>query len=439
MLRRVHPSTLVLVCAVALLAGMENAAAPDPIAARATSEPAGRRLALGQSHTCAISADGALRCWGDASVGQLGTGTTETVGDDEAPADVPALDLGLGRRARAIAAGDFHTCAIVQGGAVLCWGWNRFGQLGYARTDDLGDDEPIANLPAVDLGPGRAATALAAGANFTCALLDDGSVRCWGGNIGGQLGQGNTANIGDDEKPGSVPAIPLGPGRRAVGIAAGGFHACAVLDDGELRCWGSNAKGELGLRTTASLGDSEPAYLAPPVNLGPGPGTLEVDAGFSHTCALRADGEVRCWGDGSKGALGLGVEDVVGDDETPASVPAVRIERASAMSAGAFHTCALLEDGRLRCWGSNSRGQLGNDAADQVGNSAAPDTFAAVSLPARVVEVAAGGYHTCARTVDDRLYCWGANDTGQLGFGAATPKARSGPGLVRGLEGLAHP
>jgi alpha-tubulin suppressor-like RCC1 family protein len=197
------------------------------------------------------------------------------------------VDLGPGRRAATIAAGDFHTCAIIaagspDAGAVRCWGENRFGQLGTGTTARVGDDRHPAAAPAVDLGPGNTARALAAGSNFTCAILDghgqqgseDGAVRCWGGNSSGQLGLGNTTTIGDDEPVGAAGPVDLG-GRRAVAIAAGGFHVCAILegrglDGSNLQCWGGNGTGELGHGDYANVGDDDTPAAYPPVRIGTG-------------------------------------------------------------------------------------------------------------------------------------------------------------------------
>lgn len=429
------PTILLALLGIAV-AGASAAAAPSPATPGALPTGAGQRLALGQSHTCVIVTGGAVRCWGNGEVGQLGTGSTEAIGDDEMPTAIPPVDLGPGRGARAITAGDFHSCAILrapdpaQEGAVRCWGWNRFGQLGYASTADLGDDEPVAALGPVDLGPGRTATALAAGANFTCALLDDGTVRCWGGNSSGQLGLGSTRVVGDDETPGALPPVDLGAGRTAVAIAAGGFHACALLDDAGVRCWGGNGTGELGRGNVANIGDDETPGSVPPIALARDRRVVEVSAGFAHTCAVLDSGALRCWGDGVRGATGLGFDATIGDNELPASVAPVQLgagRTAAGVAAGQFHTCARLDDGAVRCWGFNSRGQLGYGVRIRVGDAATPDLVTPLDLGGvRAVEVAAGGYHSCARLENATLRCWGANNFGQLGLGGAVDLGERG-------------
>lgn len=245
-------------------------------------------------------------------------------------------------------AGGSHSCVVLAGGGVRCWGAGASGQLGYANTDDVGDDEPPGAAGPVDLGPGRTAKAVAAGDYHTCALLDDGTVRCWGFGGDGRLGYANTSNVGDVQSPGSVGPVDLGRGRTARAITAGDAFTCALLDDATVRCWGFGANGRLGYASTTNVGDSQTPGSAGPVDLGR-PATA-ISAGGGHACALLDDGSVRCWGYAGDGQLGYASTDDVGDDETPASVGPVKLGgRATAISAGGRHTCALLEDGKVRC------------------------------------------------------------------------------------------
>ena len=164
-----------------------------------------------------------------------------------------------------VGAGLYHSCALVDAGTlpaptsrpVRCWGFSGNGQVGYANTTVIGDDEIPASAGPVDLGAGRTAIALAAGDYHSCAVLDDGNVRCWGYGNEGQLGQGSRGHIGDNESPGSVAPVRLGDGRTATAITAGGNHTCALLDNGSVRCWGLAEYGQLGLGNTPSIGDGE--------------------------------------------------------------------------------------------------------------------------------------------------------------------------------------
>jgi hypothetical protein len=167
--------------------------------------------------------NGALRCWGFGGNGRLGTGNSQSIGDNETPAAIAPIDLGPGRTAKAVSAGDNHTCAILDDATVRCWGLGDSGRLGYGNTQDLGDDETPASLGPVDLGPGRTAAAISAGGRHTCALLDDGSIRCWGDAALGRLGYCNADDVGDTETPGSVGPVNLsGPSAGCAAPGGGG-------------------------------------------------------------------------------------------------------------------------------------------------------------------------------------------------------------------------
>src|SRR3954453_9208154 len=254
--------------ATVTLCGGADVARAEPVSTATTQ--AGW-LDAGVVHTCAVLHGGRVRCWGYGYGGGLGYGNKNTIGDDETPASAGPVDLGPGRTATAVSAGRGHTCALLDNGSVRCWGENWYGELGYGiSTILIGDDESPASLGPVDLGAGRTATAISAGDFHTCALLDDGSVRCWGVGLDGRLGYSNTDNIGDDETPGSVAPVNLGTGRTATAISAGGSHTCAVLDNGSVLCWGRGSDGQLGYGNTATIGDNETPGSVAPVNLGTG-------------------------------------------------------------------------------------------------------------------------------------------------------------------------
>ncbi len=367
---------------------------------------------LGGSHTCAVLQGGAVRCWGEGSLGELGYGNPDDIGDDEAPGSVGPVKLG--RPAVAISAGGFNTCVILKGGAVRCWGFGGFGGLGLGNTKTIGDDEVPASVGPVNLG-GRA-VAISAGNEHSCALLEGGKVRCWGEGGAGQLGYGNTNNIGDNEAPASVGPVKLG--RRAVAISAGDSHTCAILRGGAVRCWGYGAYGALGYGNTNNIGDNEAPASVGPVKLGRP--AVAISVGGYHTCAILGGGAVRCWGAGGEGALGYGNAKDIGDDETPASVGPVKLGRpAVAISAGENHTCAILKGGAVRCWGNGKFGELGYANTDSIGDDETPGSVGPVDLGANHKAVAIGtAYaHTCAVLDNGRARCWGRADRGQLGYG----------------------
>jgi alpha-tubulin suppressor-like RCC1 family protein len=400
------------------------------IAPNANSEQAGSKLQrlpagfldAGQVHTCAVLDTGAVRCWGVGLSGRLGYGNETTIGDNETPGSVGPVDLGAGRRAVAIGASSGHTCALLDTGAVRCWGGGSFGRLGYGNTDTIGDTETPGSVGPVFLGAGRRAVAISVGGAHTCALLDTGAVRCWGFGTSGQLGYGNETTIGDDETPGSVGPVFLGTGRKAVAISAGDAHTCALLDTATVRCWGSGLDGRLGYGNTNDIGDGETPGSVGPVDLGAGRKAAAISAGASHTCALLDTGAVRCWGDGVYGRLGYGNEDPIGDGETPGSVGPVDLgtgRKAVAISAGTDHTCAILDTGAVRCWGYGGNGELGYGNMDTIGDNETPGSVGPVDLGTgrRAVAISAGNSYTCALLDTGAVRCWGAGGGGQLGYG----------------------
>ena len=419
---RRRPTGLLAIALGAMLAavsiGLGSAAAEQ--ASQPSAAVAGW-LDAGRYHTCAVVPPAKLRCWGLGVDGALGHGDTATIGDDEPPAAAGPVDVGPGRSVEAVSAGTAHTCALLDRGAVRCWGFGGDGRLGYANTLTIGDDEPPAAAGPVDLGEARSAKAVSAGLAHTCAVLDDGTVRCWGFNFDGRLGYGRTDLIGDDEPPGSVGPVRLGSDRTAVAITSGGSHTCALLDDGNVRCWGSGVQGQLGYGSVGNVGDDETPDLIGPVNLGAGRTAVAIAAGDFHTCAVLDNGTVRCWGYGGDGRLGYASVDSVGDTETPGSVGPVDLgpgRTAQAITAADNHTCALLDDGSVRCWGYGQYGQLGYGNRSSIGDDEPPGSVGPVDLgPGRTaVAVTAGGEHTCARLDDDSMRCWGRGVYSELGY-----------------------
>jgi len=403
------------------VAGAEQASEP-------AAAPAGG-LDIGSYHSCAVLSTRDVRCWGYGINGQLGYGNTATIGDDETPAAVGPLSLG-GRSVSAIAAGDAHNCAVLDDGSVRCWGFGGDGRLGYDNTASIGDNEVPVSAGPVELGgPAKAISAGAAHTcavlvDGSVLCWGFGGTGANGGvTADGRLGYGNNRTIGDTETPASVGPVPLG-GLKAAAISAGGSHTCALIDDGSVRCWGRNRSGQLGYGTTTNVGD---AATTTPDKLGPvklGGPAVAISAGDAHTCALLADASVRCWGSGAGGQLGYGSTANVGDTPatTPDKVGPVPLGglKAVAISAGGAHTCALVADASVRCWGSGAGGQLGYGSTANVGDTPAttPATVGHVDLgPGRgAVAISAGLEHTCARLDDGHVRCWGSGTTGRLGY-----------------------
>ena len=308
---------------------------------------------------------------------------------ERAGSGVRAFQAGL------LDAGWPHSCAVLHDGSASCWGSDSFGQ--------LGDDAVIASKStpvAVALPAGRRAVAISAGRDHSCAVLDDGSASCWGSDSFGQLG--DDAVIASKSTP---VAVALPAGRRAVAISAGRDHSCAVLDDGSASCWGSDLQGRLG-DDPAIADKATPVAVALPA----GRRAVAISAGEQHSCVLLDDGSASCWGNDSGGRLGD--DAVAANKSTPVAVALPAGRRAVAISAGSFHSCAVLDDGSASCWGEDGDGKLGDDAV--IANKFTP---VAVALPAgrRAVAISAGVDHSCAVLDDGSASCWGFDSGGQLG------------------------
>jgi len=323
-------------------------------------------MGLMSNSTCALLNDANVNCWGDNSFGQTASGTSI---DIWSPGVV--VSLGTGKTVSSIGAGGSHACAILNDGSLKCWGRNQLGQLGLGNTINRGNDFGLDmgdNLPIVDLGTGRTASVIAGGGDHTCAILDDSTVKCWGSNASGNLGVGDTSHRGDQagEMGDALPAIDFGTGKTATAIAAGGNHTCARLNDGSVKCWGNNTYGQLGLGDTSARGDAtgEMGDALPAVNLGTGKTAVSIAAGDNYTCAVLNDGSLKCWGDNAFGQLGLGDTNPRGDsaNEMGDNLPAVNVgtgRTATTVQNGRSHTCAILDDGKVKCWGKSDLGQLG--------------------------------------------------------------------------------
>ncbi|MEZ4235938.1 MAG: hypothetical protein R3F59_07195 [Myxococcota bacterium] len=315
-----------------------------------------------------------------------------------------------------LTAGLRQTCALLDDGAVRCRGSGQYGTLGYGDTLDRGDDEDPADAGDVPLsGP---AIAIEAGGYHTCAILDGGDVQCWGRGTEGQLGYADTATIGDDEPASAAGVVDLGG---AVALAAGAYHTCALLDTGAVRCWGQSTFGQLGYGDTATIGDDEVPASAGDVPIGAT--VVALDAGDAHTCAVTAAGGLRCWGYGGSGNLGYGDTATLGDDEPAAATRATcRWAAASSGSRSAAPTPARSWRAGCRCWGQGGDrlGRHGLTLGDDKPASAGGN----VPVGATASAVVAGGEHTCALTTAGGVRCWGSIVSGGLGYASAGPVPR---------------
>ena len=358
----------------------------------------------GREHSCAVTRSGSVRCWGGNAVGQLGDGTTTQRTTSVRVAGITD--------AVAVAAGNAHTCALLSDGTVRCWGLSAY------EASPLGPGSTASLVP-VPVDGITTAIAIDAGAGHTCAVLSSGGGRCWGSNSYGQLGDGTTTGS-------SVP-VAVSSLTDAVAITTGGFHTCAIRSSGLLRCWGINDYG--------ALGDGTLAPRSGPVTVVRGPGSTQaltgvrsVSTGMYHTCASLADGTARCWGFQNSGVMGNGSFEVY----NPAPVVVSGLTDAMSISSGGTglggysHACATRSSGAIRCWGFNSDGQIGDGTAEW------RSTPVDVSGIVDAVAISGGWNHTCALSGAGRVRCWGSNLDGRVGDGTATLRAI--PTRVAGLS-----
>lgn len=328
--------------------------APAPV----TGLSGARAIAVGGAHACAIVSAGGVECWGYNYSGQLGDGSTES---SQTPVAVQGISEAL-----VIAAGESHTCVVLAGGGVKCWGDDYNG---------LNSPTPVAVAGISD------ATAISADRGSTCAVLADRSTKCWG-SLQGQ----DISNLSG-----------------AVAVAMGANHSCAILLGGEVECEGENPLGQLG---AASLGLSDSIAMVSGID-----DALQIAASAYTTCVLEESAQIRCWGAGNYGELGNGV---IGETTSPTTV--LGIADATTMSSGVGYRCAIVEGGQVDCWGANTLGQLGNGT---LGVDSADPTPAPVPGLSGASAVAAGANHTCAVVTAGHVDCWGDNRDGQLGAGSS--------------------
>lgn len=413
MTRDLRPPVIVLAVLLAALALPQPAAAEQAESWRA--RVSATSVAVGASHTCVVTPTARVKCWGLNGSGQLGYPGTITVGDFETPADVPAVDVG--GKVGAIALGNDHTCALLLGGAVRCWGSAAYGQLGYGNTENIGDDETPASAGNVPLG-GKA-IAITAGSQHSCALLATLYLRCWGLDEDGRLGMDVDENVGDDETPAQVGTVEFGGlfGTQVIAVSAGTEHTCAIDLDHRAWCWGNAANGRLGVGPRIVPVDPLPKDWGPvPLD----DSVSAISAGHEHTCVVLETGRARCWGEGSVGRLGYGTTEDIGDNESAAAADDLALGAGVlAVSAGAAHTCATLVDARLLCWGNSAATGFSEHVGDDE-----PATGLTAPLLDGVAAVATAWSHSCLTRVNGRVRCWGSGDFGQLGYGDSQPVVR---------------
>ena len=348
-------------------------------------DPTGR-IAAGDKHTCAISLNNTIWCWGDNTFSQLGSSTFSA---DFSRVPIQTSSLPGSRIAKRIVAGTNHTCVLATDGTVWCWGDNGYGSIGVTGANQ---PEPV------QVTLGATATMIAAGGFTTCAVLLDNSLQCWGRNHRGQIGNGTSGTT-----PVTTPVYTsFVPASFTVAhLEIGSTHSCAISTLGVAWCWGEFTDGRLG--TT-----QESNAVTPTATASLGGTASEVASGGAHTCALLTVGSISCFGSNDMGQLGQAL--MTASSSTPTVVTFT--STATHVSAGKQFTCALLITAVVHCFGDNASGQLGSGSI----GSARETPGAVTGLTGTVVDVVAGTSHACAVMSTGEVRCWGLNDQGQLGI-----------------------
>ncbi len=409
-------------------------------------------ITVNGNHTCARNTLGAVKCWGQNNYGQLGLEDFSNRGNSAGGmgSNLSAVSLGYHRYAKVLTAGYWHNCAILDDNSLKCWGSNSYGQLGLGisqatvggRSNEMGN-----NLQTVNLGSGAVPTSLALGYAHSCALLSTGEVKCWGQNSEGQLGLGDSLNRGaqSGEMGNYLPSVDLG-GARAIQITANASHTCALLENRTVKCWGNNFFGQLGLGDLENRGDgpNEMGSALPTINLGSASSVQSISAGGAFTCALLQSGQLKCWGRNENGILsrkwcqdvdgnaglcsnsnyplnlrGLGLSSShMGNALLPVDLGTGHT--ATKITTGDSHVCATLENNKIKCWGANQYGQLGIGSTVEKGilDTDMGNSLQEVDLGTSLTlsSLISGNFHNCALFSNGATKCWGNNRFGGLGL-----------------------
>ncbi len=376
-----------------------NRAIPTPVIGLPGPPHTAAQVTGGASTSCAVTASLSALCWG------------QMVGDGSPLVTVHTSAAAVGLPAGAVSqiAAGYGGCALVHGGglsvSLRCWGDNTWGEIGDGTTKNR-------LMPVKVQGLSGQLQSVTSGGSHVCALVHNGGAWCWGFNDKGQLGDGTTTNR-------STPVVVSGLPLNLAQIAAADDHTCALLQTQTVKCWGLNSKGQLGDGTT---NDS-----STPVKVAGLTGAVQVAVGDGYTCALLDNGGVQCWGLNNFGELGNGTTT---DSKSPVQVSGLTIG-VQAISGGDASVCAVLQSAQVDCWGDNSTGELGNGSTG--GQSDTPGLVLGGSFASDGISIGLGsfGSTSCALDASELAECWGFNADGEAGNGTTTSTGT--PGVVQGL------
>lgn len=370
-----------------------------------------KQVVTGHLHACALTTGGAVRCWGYTEYGQLGNGVVNHQPHPAIP--IPVAVTGLDSGVQQISTDFRTTCALTAAGGVKCWGADGFGELGTG-VPYVDSRSQISAVPVDVKGLSSGVRAISVGTSSACALTTAGGVKCWGKDEYGKLGNASTHSSGDGGPEFLPPVDVVGLSSGIKEISVGASHACALTVAGALKCWGRNG-GELGIED-----DIRGSYNEPQDVVALGSDVAHVYAGGWVTCVIMKDTSAKCFGDGSQGQLGDGKDGILRRVSLPVAV--VGLTGVTGISNAGEYTCATVS-GAVKCWG---KGVIGSP--DPSFRSFVP--FQALDLTSGWASVSTGGSYNCLVSAEGAVKCWGANGGGTLG---------DGTGGVTGIEAAATP
>jgi len=387
-----------------------------------------------QDHNCILTPFSQPKCWGYGVDGRLGYGDTSNRGGSANQMSDYLPFVNVDSNVQSIHSGEDHTCVHLSPSFdVKCWGKNNIGQLGYGDTQDRGNgaSEMGEYLSTINFEPGVFVSEISAGSQYNLILTDSGQIKAWGKNNNGQLGYGDTNNRGYNvnEMGDYLPFVQLGSGRTTISSRNQFYSSCVILDDLSVKCWGKNDVGQCGQGTNSDIGDgaNEMSDYLPPINFPSGVVVSSLGAGWDHSGIISSTGSLFTWGYDNNAQLGLGHASNIGDggSEMGEYLEAVNVGSGRSVvqfQGGAVHSCVILDNFNMKCFGRNLEGQLGYGDTSTRGNSAnemgnyLPEVNLGSGLTAQSLHI--GGYHSCVVLNDNSFKCFGWNQFGQLGIGS---------------------